>query len=313
MWDFFGSLRILGKNFKQIIQAKFIIINSIAVVINPSILLLSYYLKLSRKHVYIYWHESGWHWKGLVYEKSGIRGIILNKIINHLIKNSIIMAVSNYCIKWLKIKFNLKAKIELLYNTIDFRRIIRLSKLGCIDFSENMYKVIMAIGPVKPRKGFDYFLDVADKTPHSYKFVWVGKADILDEIYDQRIKLINKRSGYEKIIILDFTHNPYSLLNKCDIFFLPSLDEPFGIVYLEAFALGKFVICPTTSGFSEIIIGKKKLGFIYQNIDQVIDLLKSKDIDLYIKEHKEERVILAKKFDKKYFFKNFIDTLNKYS
>jgi len=314
MRDFFGSLRILGKNFKQIIQAKIIIINSIAVVINPSILLLSYYLKLSRKRIFIYWHESEWHWKGLIPKKSGIRGIILNNTINQLITNSINIAVSNYCAKWVKNKFKLKSKVEILNETIDVKKIIRLSKFKSLNFSENKYKVIMAIGAAKPRKGFDYFFEIVDKSPSTYKFVWIGKEGNLDEKYTERIKFLNKKYGYEKIKVLDFTSNPYSLLNKCDIFFLPSLEDPFALVYLEALTLGKFIICPLkNSGFSEVIIGKKDTGFVYNNIEEVINFLKSKELDRLIKNFKEERVNFAKKFDKKNFFKTFLKLISKYS
>lgn len=171
----------------------------------------------------------------------------------------------------------------------------------------------MAISSIQRRKGFKYFLDVAEKVPNFYKFVWIGKRDTLNEKYTQRIKSINNKSGYEKIEILDFTPNPYSLLNKSHIFFLPSLDEPFGIVYLEAFALGKFVICPINSGFSELIIKNKKLGYVYNSINQVINLLKSEDINYYIYNHNEERINLAKNFDIKFYFENFYKLINKYN
>lgn len=75
--------------------------------------------KLSRKHIFIYWHESEWHWKELIPEKLRIRGIILNNTIYQLIINSINIAVSNYCAKWVENKFKLKSNTKIVNETIN--------------------------------------------------------------------------------------------------------------------------------------------------------------------------------------------------
>lgn len=46
--------------------------------------------------------------------------------------------------------------------------------------------------------------------------------------------------------------NPAQILDTCDVFVLPSLDEPFGIVLLEAMARGKAIIATRTQGPLEI-------------------------------------------------------------
>lgn len=46
--------------------------------------------------------------------------------------------------------------------------------------------------------------------------------------------------------------NPAQILDSCDVFVLPSLDEPFGIVLLEAMARGKAIITTRSQGPLEI-------------------------------------------------------------
>lgn len=297
---------------RNFIQSKIIILNGLIVSSNPVILLLSYYLIFLRKQLYIYWHTTEWHWKGLFPKNEGLLGIIISKMFNQLTKNSINIAVSNYGKKWIEEKFQLKNEVRLLYNTIDFRRIIKLSKKPTIEYFNDKYKIITAIGFLTLRKGFDIFLSIVEHVPDKFRFIWIGKKEKLDESFNQKIRSINENSGYEKIKIVNFTQNPYSILKKSDIFFLPSRDEPFGLVYLEAFALGKFVISPTTTGFSEII-KKDNLAFIYKNIKEVIELLNSKNIDYYIYNFNEERANLAKKYDNKQFYRTLINILKCYN
>ena len=310
--DFNKAIKPFIKNLHSIFKSKIIIVNSLGVLKNLLFLGLFPFLKLMRKKIFIYWHESRWIWKGHVSEKVTIGSIILNKTISYVVKNSINMAVSKYCIKWLNSKFQTKNEIELLYNTIDLKKTLKLSKFKGPDYSEKKFKVIMALAAATKRKGFHIFIDIAEKTPSNYKFIWVGKSGDLDKIFVERIELINEKSDYEKIQVFDYNPNPYPILKNSDIFFLPSLDEPFGLVYLEAFILGKFVIAPKTTGFSEIIEKNSKLAFIYSNIKEVIELLNSKDINSYIRHFKEERLQLAKQFDNDRFNKKIVEILKKY-
>lgn len=54
--------------------------------------------------------------------------------------------------------------------------------------------------------------------------------------------------------LLGFVRDTLSLINACDLFVLPSLAEPFGLVLLEAMALGKPVIATQAGGPIEIVL-----------------------------------------------------------
>ena len=220
---------------------------------------------------------------------------------------------SNYCIKWLKNKFQSKYEIELLYNTINRKKVLKLSRFEGPDYSEKRYKVIMALAAAVKSKGFHIFLNVADKASSNYKFVWIGKNEELGKEEAEKIELINKKNDYEKIQVFDYNPNPFPLIKNCDIFFLPSLDESFGLSYLEAFIFGKLVIAPATTGFSEIIEKGSDLAFIYNKEKEVINFLNSNNIDFYVKNFKEERQELASKFDNNRFYKKFMEIIYKYT
>ncbi len=56
------------------------------------------------------------------------------------------------------------------------------------------------------------------------------------------------------IRLLGFREDAISLIGACDLFVLPSVAEPFGLVLLEAMALGKPVIATDAGGPKEIVV-----------------------------------------------------------
>lgn len=95
-------------------------------------------------------------------------------------------------------------------------------------------KVIMSVGWLFERKGFDTFVEVAQKLPE-YKFIWFG--DIELSMPTMKIRKILK--DLPKNVILpgyvsgDIIKGAYG---RADVFFFPSREETEGIVVLEALA-----------------------------------------------------------------------------
>ncbi len=79
--------------------------------------------------------------------------------------------------------------------------------------------------------------------------VLIGKGELEDEIMEYG----NTKLG-NRISVLSVDYSEISrFYDQCDVFSLPSINEPFGIVYLEALAMNKPIVAPNDSVRREII------------------------------------------------------------
>ena len=98
------------------------------------------------------------------------------------------------------------------------------------------------------------------------------------------------------------------LYHQCDIFCLPSIDEGFGMVALEAMAAAKPIIVTENVGMSDIITHKKE-GFVLpiRNIDaikeSILTLYHDRDLTLQMGD-------AAYQCEKKYSLERYIQTIS---
>jgi glycosyltransferase involved in cell wall biosynthesis len=70
-------------------------------------------------------------------------------------------------------------------------------------------------------------------------------------------ELVNKLKIDEHVTFLGQINNTFSWLEACDIFIQPSVEEAFGLVFVEAGAKAKPVIATAVGGIKEIIVSKE--------------------------------------------------------
>ena len=145
-------------------------------------------------------------------------------------------------------------------------------------------KIILSVSTLKRTKGIDLNIKAIEQLTKEYSnliYLIIGHGaervnlkKLIDELKIQNIvKFIGKVSHRKVMEYLDF----------CDVFSLPSWNEGFGIVYLEAMAQGKPVIGCQGEGIEDFVEnGKtgllvkpkdvdslaKALGFLLSNIDE---------------------------------------------
>ena len=123
-------------------------------------------------------------------------------------------------------------------------------------------KLILFLGRLTYQKGPEYFLEVASRVIHKYnnvRFVIAGEGDKFARMVEESAyKDIGRKFHFTGFIP---RKKVYELFSMTDIFIMPSVSEPFGIVALEAAQFGIPVILSKHSGAAEALKGALKADF----------------------------------------------------
>ena len=118
-------------------------------------------------------------------------------------------------------------------------------------------------GRVSYQKNPELFNEIAKNFP-KIKFIWVGTGDLEDKLTSKNIEITGWKNRDELM----------EILNKSDVFILPSLWEGLPISLLEAMALKKPCIVSNVIGNRDVISNEKN-GFICNNLNEFIEVIKN--------------------------------------
>ncbi len=117
------------------------------------------------------------------------------------------------------------------------------------------HQVVGNVANLRPGKGHQYLLEAAQLVLNQcpdVTFVIVGREK--EKVDLERLQELAQRLEIQdRVIFTGFRRDVFQVMSTFDIFVLPSLWEGFGIVLLEAMALGKPVIGTDVDGIPEII------------------------------------------------------------
>lgn len=118
--------------------------------------------------------------------------------------------------------------------------------------SNNDRVVFVAYGRFVPKKGFgvlvDAFSQVIERYPQAH-LILGGEGDLGESLREQ----VRDMGLQDKVVFHGWVSDVPEFLSKGTVFVLPSLDEPFGIVLLEAMASAVPVVCTKTAGPLEVL------------------------------------------------------------
>jgi glycosyltransferase involved in cell wall biosynthesis len=129
-------------------------------------------------------------------------------------------------------------------------------------------RLVCASGSIAPRKGPDLFLRIADmlaKAPRDFPayFVWIGGST--QQVNAMR-KQVQALSRQDLVHFIGSRPDVGPYYEASDVFLLPSREDPFPLVMLEAALRGKPVVCFDNSGGAPEFV-QDDAGFIVRAFD----------------------------------------------
>ncbi len=155
-------------------------------------------------------------------------------------------------------------KVEVVHNGIDAddSAVVSQTEENIKHFKDKGWSIVLFVGRLTLQKGPDYFLEAARKViEHRPKtlFVISGSGDMERQIIDRAAYL----GISDKVIFTGFTREKKlaHLYTLADLFVMPSVSEPFGLVPLEALLNKTPVLVSKQSGVSEVLRNALKVDF----------------------------------------------------
>lgn len=160
----------------------------------------------------------------------------------HILKKSAkIVCVCREQKKILQNKFDFKNEIDVIYNSVDFAKISKLSKnpLSNINFKYILMTARIDFASKDFFTVVDSYICLSEELKKKYKLVFLGEGPDKEKL----VSYIQEKvpSNLQKNIILaGFDKNPYRWMKNASINILSSKTEGFGVSVIEAMSLG----CP---------------------------------------------------------------------
>lgn len=193
----------------------------------------------------------------------------------------------------------IRSKTEVIGNPIDIQKIRAMAKKA---ENNEQYDVVF-LGRLKEQKDPSSFVEIVNQVRKNteIKAVMIGEGDMRTDT-ERKIS----EYGLEKNIELKgFMSNPYGILANSKMLCMPSKWEGYGLVAVEALALGKPVIAAPVGGLPGIV--NENCGRLCKSnaefADEILSLLKDRE-----KLSKKEKgaLIRADELDNIEWYKNKI-------
>jgi glycosyltransferase involved in cell wall biosynthesis len=169
-----------------------------------------------------------------------------------------IIAVSNFTRNIIIEKYGIpEEKVTTVHNAVEPAEIKEINGSKYVP-----EKVVTFLGRITFQKGPDYFIEAArlvlERDP-DVRFVMAGSGDLLEKMIRRvaQLRIGHKFhfTGFLKGTSVD------RMLAMSDVFVMPSVSEPFGIVPLEAMRSNVPVVISKQSGVSEVLKHALKVDF----------------------------------------------------
>ncbi len=148
-----------------------------------------------------------------------------------------------------------KKRIEILPNCLDteiFRPNIKTNLKEKMRLQD--HRLILYVGRLYKDKGVEYLIKAVKTVKNEHPDVKLVIAGAGPERGNLELQVDRLNLQGSVLFVGSFPHQKiHELYNVCDVFVLPSLIEPFGMVLIEAMACGKPIIGSRVGGIVDIV------------------------------------------------------------
>ena len=129
---------------------------------------------------------------------------------------------------------------------------------------------LLAVGRLTPEKGLEYLVEAANRLPQVQQVVIAGASDH-DSAYRE---LLERLDVNKKVIFTGFTtgEDLRQLYSHARCFVLPSVNEGFPMVMLEAMAYGLPILCSDIPGTRQVELPEEDY-FTVRDVDSLCDAI----------------------------------------
>ena len=175
-----------------------------------------------------------------------------------------IIAVSNFIAEGYKEYIHLNKEVKVIYNPIDFNKIIKLSRedINDLDKKENIFRICY-VGRLSEEKQVDMLVDSVISLHAKYKnieLIIIGDGHKFNDLYNKVVS----ENAQDYIKFLGYKENPYPYIQESSLLVCCSRTESFCLVVTESLALGVPVLS-TKCGGPEEILEYGKYGMLVEN------------------------------------------------
>lgn len=159
-------------------------------------------------------------------------------------------------------------KVITVHNAVDH------SMLKDVNNIKKPYKekLVTFLGRITMQKGPEYFIEAANKVlqkDSNVRFVMAGSGDMLNRMVE-RVAHLHMADKFHFTGFLK-GNDVNRVFSMSDVFVMPSVSEPFGIVPLEAMRSSVPVVISKQSGVAEVLVHALKIDF--WDIDGMADAI----------------------------------------
>jgi len=196
-----------------------------------------------------------------------------------------IIAVSNFTRNIIVSRYGVSGKkVEVVHNGAE-RNGNQTMTASTVNKGE---KLVLFLGRITMQKGPEYFLQAAKKVLEvmdNVKFVMAGSGDMMHRAIEMAAEL----GIGSKVLFTGFLrgNDVQKIYKMADLFVMPSVSEPFGLVPLEALNNDVPVIISKQSGVAEVLTHALKVDFwdIDDMANKIIAVLKYPPLRITLQNH----------------------------